>query len=176
MSSSISPQGQINLRSGVIMYPSHQKAIDQQLDELLERTPAYFLMLSDSAGQVVSARGERANINLAALGSLVAGDMAASQEIARLSGAYEDCQLILREGKKLTTFICEAGDSLVLLVQVTPDVPLGWARMVIRDAAASIGTIIATPPEEGEITPRLEIENINLGDFIEGALNELRKG
>lgn len=176
MSNSISTMDKTNLRSGVIMYPSHQKALEQQLDELLERTPAYFLMLTDITGQVVSARGERANISLAALGSLVAGDMAASREIARLSGAYEDCQLILREGKKLTTFICEAGDSLVLLVQVTPEIPLGWARMVIRDAAKAIDVIIATPPEAGEKMPRLDIKNMQLGDFISDALNELRKG
>lgn len=164
------------LRSGANIYPSHDKAIERHLAELLERTPAHFILLTDVSGQVVSSRGDRGNINLVGLGSLVAGDLAASREIARISGVYEDYQMILREGSNLNTFISEAGDYLVLLVQVASDVPLGWARMLIQASAEKIGIAMNQPPEPGEEIPKLDFGDTQLADVIGDALDELWKG
>jgi hypothetical protein len=83
-----------------------------------------------------------------ALGSLVAGDLAASQEIARLTDQYENYQLILREGPKANTFICEAGSHLVLFVRVDKEVPIGWARLLIHETSRQLAEVVAAPPAE----------------------------
>lgn len=138
------------LRSGITLYPSQNKAIDQILTDLIQNVPARFILLADVTGQIVSTRGEQGNVNRIALGSLVAGDLAASQEIARLTGQYQDFQVVLREGNKIHTFILETGPYLALFVQVSNDVPLGWARMIIKNAARDLADVAATPPEETE--------------------------
>jgi len=136
------------LRSGLTILPSHQQALDKLLSELIEKIPARFVILSDVTGQMISARGgHQDNINLVALSSLLAGDLAASQEISRLTGEYENQQLVLREGQASHTFICEAGNYLAMMVQVSNEVPLGWARMLIKKAAQELPTIIETEPE-----------------------------
>ena len=114
----------IDFPSGVTLFPSQDQAIDRVLNELKQKCPAQFVLLAEVSGQIISALGERGEINLVALGSLVAGDLAASQEIARLTDQYQNYQLILREGPKTNTFISEAGSHLVLFVRVDRETPI----------------------------------------------------
>jgi predicted regulator of Ras-like GTPase activity (Roadblock/LC7/MglB family) len=130
-----------NLRSGLVLYPTHYQTIDQILLELVQKIPARFVLLTDVTGQVVSAHGDQSQIDLVALGSLIAGDLAASQEIARLTGQYQSYQLILREGLLSHTFITEAGQQFVLFVQTPGDTPLGWARMLIRRGPSALPSL-----------------------------------
>lgn len=164
------PRNNINLRVGVVIYPEQEQQIDAVMGELQERLPAQFILLADASGQLVSFVGERISGDLTALASLIAGDLAASQEIARLTAHYEAFQLVLREGKEANTFLIEAGKSLVMFVQVAADVPLGWARIMIRDAGGSIGRIVASPPE---FMPVIDLGERPLSDAVEDALDDL---
>jgi len=171
-------KGTYNLRSGLVLYPEQQQAIENLLADLVQQTPAHFILLADVTGQVISTRGEQRQVDLVALGSLVAGDMAASHEIARLTGQYQDYQMVLREGQTTHTFICEAGHHLALLVQVSNETPLGWARMMIHKAAQQLTEIAANLPAE---QPPLDITSSdethlaqeNLPDLFADALDDL---
>jgi hypothetical protein len=170
MMGALPPRENVNLRVGVVIYPEQDQAMDAVLDELKERLPAQFILLADASGQLVSFVGERISGDLTALASLIAGDLAASQEIARLTGHYETFQLVLREGKAANTFLIEAGKSLVMFVQVAADVPLGWARLLIRDAGGSIGRIVASPPK---FLPEIDLGERPLADAVADALDDL---
>jgi predicted regulator of Ras-like GTPase activity (Roadblock/LC7/MglB family) len=141
------------------------------------KIPARFLLLTDVTGQIITVRGEQEKINLVALGSLVAGDLAASQEIARLTGEFQDYQMVLREGQTMHSFIVEAGLYLALLVQVSNDVPLGWARMLIQQAAPQLAEVLDSPAEEARHQPGQqalpEMEQEDLSDLFDDALDEL---
>lgn len=164
------------LRSGLILHPDQQQAIDKVMINLAQQIATHFLLLVDVSGQVVTSYGEQSQIDLTALGSLVAGDLAASHEIARLTSQYQPDQLILREGQTTHTFTCEAGYHLALLVQVSRETPLGWARIVIRKAAHELANIAENPPkpnkEQDSATelPALEEE---LSDLFDDALDDL---
>ncbi len=178
-------KGFLQLRSGLTIYPSQDRAIDALLGDLSEKVPARFILLADISGQIISVRGDRSQVaEPVALGSLVAGDLAASREIARLLGEYRSYQMVLREGTSSHTFIVEAGPYMVMLIQVASDVPLGWARMVIRKAAEQLAAIVDALPEElknqpQESSPALE-EALNSGedisDLFGDALNSLWSG
>jgi predicted regulator of Ras-like GTPase activity (Roadblock/LC7/MglB family) len=144
----------LNLRVGVTIYPAQDKAIGQVLAELKERCPAQFILLADTSGQLVSIQGEHSTIDIVGLSALIAGDMAASHEIAVMTGQYQSYQLILREGKQVSTFVAEAGKHLFLFVQVSAQVPLGWARLLIRETGRQIGEIVETAPE---VTEKLDL-------------------
>ncbi len=170
-------EGPYTLRSGLTIYPSQAEAIDQISTELMKKVPAHFLLLADVTGQIITARGEQEQIDLVALGSLVAGDLAASQEIARLTGEYQDYQMVLREGQKMHSFIVEAGLHLALMVQVSNEVPLGWARMIIQKTARHLAELLDSPAEEAEhhhLTESLpEFEQEELSALFNDALDEL---
>lgn len=163
-----------SLRSGLTIFPSQQEALDQVLTELAQKLPARFLLLADVTGQIISVRGEQHQIDIVALGSLVAGDLAASQEIARLTGQYESQQMVLREGQNVHTFITEAGHHLALFAQVSNDTPLGWARMLIKKVAGQLADIAATPPKTDETQQlNLELDQAELPDLFSDALDEM---
>ena len=83
--------------------------MDQILSVLMDEIPAQLAFLIDQSGAVVSSRGDISSNDLAVLGSLIAGDLSASQEIARLTGQYQKYQLIIREGDISNTVLSEAG-------------------------------------------------------------------
>lgn len=165
----------IDLPSGITLYPSHDEAIERILNELLERCPAEFILLAEISGQILSALGERTTIDLAALGSLVAGDLAASQEIARLTAQYENYQLILREGPKSNTFIAESGTHLALFVRVSKEIPLGWARLLIHETSRQLSEIITTRPEDLKKLD-LGLSEEKLSSLVNDDLDSIWKG
>jgi predicted regulator of Ras-like GTPase activity (Roadblock/LC7/MglB family) len=171
----ISRQG-YQMRSGLRIFPSHEQAFDRILTELVQRLPAHFVLLTDVAGQIVVSKGDHEKINLVALGSLMAGDLAASQEIARLTGEYQDYQIILREGQSSHTLISEASNYLALLVQITNDVPLGWARMCVQKACRDLALKLAESDHLGIEEAPLEImteSDADLSDLFSQALDDL---
>ncbi len=132
-----------SLRCGLTIYPSQERAVDQALKELYARCPAQFILLADQSGQLMTVHGDRGEMDIVSLATLVAADIAASQEIARLSGQYDNYQLVLREGQHSYFFIVECGKYLVLFVQLSHDVPMGWARMNVLHTAASVTEMVA---------------------------------
>ncbi|MBP7998212.1 MAG: hypothetical protein KA314_02340 [Chloroflexi bacterium] len=141
------------LRSGIAIFPVQEQALQQIIADLLNRLPARFILLSDVAGQIICAKGDHENINLVALSSLMAGDLAASQEIARLTGEYQDYQLILREGQTSHTVISEAGHHLVVLAQVAHEVPLGWVRLQMQQAVRQLAEQMDVPVSDLPVRP-----------------------
>lgn len=161
-----------DLRSGITIFSSQDKAIDEEISNLVVKVPAKFILLTAVTGQVISVAGDRGQIDLVALGSLIAGDLAASQEIARITGEYQNFQIILREGEKTHAFISEAGPHLILFLQISEEVPLGWARLLIQETARNIEKILSALPEDVESLD-LGLEKEELPDIFSGALDEL---
>lgn len=167
--------GSYYLRSGLTIYPWQQGKIEEVLAELGRKVPARFLMLSDVTGQVVLSWGEQNNIDLVALGSLVAGDLAASQEIARRVGAYEEHQMVLREGQDVHILITGAGHHLALFAQISTEVPLGWARLLIHKAVDQLVEITAAPPATQKPSFDLGLDQADLPDLFNDALDDIWK-
>ena len=170
------PQG-FDLRSGSHVPTGNFEQIEQLADGLLRTTLARMVLVIDVSGQVVTARGKYDGVDLVVLGSLVAGDLAASQEIARLTGAYQDYQLVTREGIDSHSFIAEAGQNFVLFIQMGTDTPLGWARVQIRHAAEHLAKIEVQKNQgiPGMIAAELAQEDgtTDLSDLFGEALDDL---
>lgn len=174
----------LRLRSGFIIYPSQTRKIDTVLRETAQKIPARFILLADNSGQVISSAGNYGETeNIVALGSLAAGYLAASREIAHMLGEYDEHQMVLREGEKGHTFITEAGHNMVLLVNINAKTPLGWARMLILQTAQHLASIAEAQPEEirhnsNDLEPNESVSNTeeNLSALFGDALNALWSG
>jgi predicted regulator of Ras-like GTPase activity (Roadblock/LC7/MglB family) len=128
----------IKLRSGFSLSVNQINLIEGDLRRLYVMIPAKYILLVDTSGQYVTSVGEKGGVDPAIMGSLIAADLAASQEIARLTEEYQDYQMVLREGKKTHIIITEAGKQLILLVLFTKETPLGWARKLIQKSSSTI--------------------------------------
>ncbi|MEZ4643784.1 MAG: roadblock/LC7 domain-containing protein [Chloroflexota bacterium] len=163
---------QYRLRSGLTIVSEQSEQLEEMLAQLQQKIPANFILLVDVTGQVVTTKGDIGKHNLVMLGSLVAGDLAASQEIARLTGEYQDFQIVLREGQDSHIFIAEAGPYMAMLIQVNNDVPLGWARMLIRQSGEEIAQVLTMPAQE-EPEWDLHAGEDDLSDLFEDALDDV---
>jgi predicted regulator of Ras-like GTPase activity (Roadblock/LC7/MglB family) len=164
----------IRLPCGKSMIPTQEEMIDKILNDVMEKGPARLVLLIDTTGQIISFKGDRGKIDLVALGALAAGDMAASQEIARLSNQYQENQMIIRQGSKVNTIIQEVGRDLVLLIMVSSTVPLGWFCYLVRHAVKQINEVVSTTQEKDEVV-ELDTGGENLADQFSDALDKIWK-
>jgi predicted regulator of Ras-like GTPase activity (Roadblock/LC7/MglB family) len=113
-------------------------------------------------------------MDLVSLGSLIAGDLAASHQIAQLAGVYEDYQAVLREGRNSHILVADAGPQMVLFMLVSSAVPVGWARLLCREAAHSLAGVVSASGRAGDApvpAPRRD-----LSAEFDKALGDLWKG
>ena len=168
------PKRTIDLPGRVTVFPSQDRAMDQVLENLLTQCPAEYILVAEVSGQVFAVKGKRDLADPVVLASLVAGDMAASEEIARVTGQYQRFQFSLREGVASNTFIVAAGDHLVIFAQVAKDVPIGWARMLIVEASHRLEEIMSSAPENiKELV--LDLHQEDLENWADDALSSLWK-
>jgi len=167
----------IKLRSGFSLSINQIASLDSDLRDLYDMIPAKYILLVDTSGQFVTSVGEKENIDSAVMGSLIAADLAASQEIAILTEEYQDYQMVLREGKKTHIIITEAGKELILLVLFSKETPLGWARKLIQKSSAKIAeiTLMKTPVEKHTSQKDDSNTNENLPDLFNNALDQIWK-
>jgi len=160
---------------GINLSPSQDQAIEQVLNILLQKCPAQFILLVETSGQLISAQGESGKTDLDILGALIAGDLSASQEIARITDQYQHAQLIIREGSKTNTFISEAGQQMALYVRIDKDVPIGWARLLIQEASNKLAGVISTTAEDvGKLD--LDLSEEKLSTIIDDNLDSIWGG
>ena len=160
---------------GVVLYPQQERAIHAVLEEITAKAAASLVLVTTHTGHFVASNGGRAGMDIAALGSLIAADLAASQQIARLIDETEAYQMVLREGDRINMFVSEAGPALVLLVVVPSAEPVGWVRILVREGSRKLAAIAQTSLE-----PIAEPEDAapegELADLIGNALDKLWTG
>ncbi|MEW6566728.1 MAG: roadblock/LC7 domain-containing protein [Chloroflexota bacterium] len=170
------PPGGHYISSGLTLLPRHEQAIDQVLSDLRGKVPANLAILVSRDGQFISASGEATrNVDLVALGSLIAGDLAASQRIAELTGIYEEHQVILREGAGGHILVSDAGSHMVLFVLAPGQVPAGWLRLLGLEAGKLLARIVAAPSGD-ELPKDLYLDEKSLADQFDRALGDLWQG
>ncbi|MBN2257819.1 MAG: hypothetical protein JW704_08340 [Anaerolineaceae bacterium] len=162
-------------RSGLAVTATQQKVIDEILKGTLENIPAKFIMLVDSSGQLVNVVGDTGSIEVAALGSLIAADIAASQEITRMIGEEQDFPMVLREGERYHLIIEEASSRMSFITLFSRDVPIGWARNLIQTCADKINQAVAVA-EETQVPQKTGPVNDAFKDLFNTALDDIWKG
>jgi predicted regulator of Ras-like GTPase activity (Roadblock/LC7/MglB family) len=159
---------------GMSIIPSQEILIDEVLSTQLEKSQARLILLIDTSGQVISFHGERGSIDVVGLGALIAGDMAASEEIARIADIYQENQMVIRQGSRMNTIIYELNRNLILLFIVPASVPLGWECYLVRETATKVNEALSKlqTEEKGEL---FEPHNKKLDDLINNALDNVWK-
>jgi predicted regulator of Ras-like GTPase activity (Roadblock/LC7/MglB family) len=136
------------LRGGFTIYTGQEKAIQDLINDLAKRTLSTLIMVTDTAGEPIQPVGDLEGKKRLALGSLLAGDLAASQETAKIIGQYNTYQLIIREGVESNLFISEAGKQLILMCVIPARTPLGWSRLLVKETSKQIAAIASTSEDQ----------------------------
>jgi predicted regulator of Ras-like GTPase activity (Roadblock/LC7/MglB family) len=169
------PPGEHYIQTGLILSAHQAQAIDAILAEVRARARASLVVLTARDGQFISASGDNLRrVDLVSLGSLIAGDLAASHQIARLAGVYEDCQVVLREARSSHILVADAGAQMILFMLVPSVVPVGWARLIGREAARSLADVVQSASGGKETSP-LPAPGRDISAEFDKALGDLWK-
>jgi predicted regulator of Ras-like GTPase activity (Roadblock/LC7/MglB family) len=157
--------------SRLVISPAQDRQLVEVLDKVAKQAPAKLVLLADRNGQTIY-NSEKSNDSwLVELAALIAGDLAASEEMARLMNSTEEHQLILREGVSQHAYIAKTGPHLVLFVQTSSEVPLGWSRLIVQEAVQELGDIFAGASVEDDEDKNFSPEGFD--DSVNNALDGL---
>jgi predicted regulator of Ras-like GTPase activity (Roadblock/LC7/MglB family) len=121
----------------------HQEEF-QKLEESLERlqldASARAVFLIDKNGQQISACGDTANFDTTSLASLTAGNVAATDGLAKLIGERE-FSVLFHEGERDHIHISVVADRAILVVIFDERSSLGLVRLRVKRASAEISEL-----------------------------------
>lgn len=105
--------------------------------ELCREANARFVALVDRNGQQIAAVGEVENLDSTALASLAAGNVAATDSLARLIGET-DFSSLYHEGEKDHLYLSVVGGKVILVVIFDVRSSLGLVRLRVKKHTAEL--------------------------------------
>jgi predicted regulator of Ras-like GTPase activity (Roadblock/LC7/MglB family) len=136
------------------MYEEEFERITQLLNRLRVDASAKIVFLVDKNGQQIAGAGEIELVDTTSLASLTAGNVAATDGLAKLIGEKE-FSILFHEGRKDNIHISIVGQRLILVVIFDERSSLGLVRLRVRKASAEIERILsemeAKAQEAGEV-------------------------
>ena len=123
------------------MYQEEFDRISLVLNRLRVDANAKIVFLVDKNGQQIAGAGEIDLVDTTSLASLTAGNVAATDGLARLIGERE-FTILFHEGRKDNIHISIVGQRLILVVIFDERSSLGLVRLRVRKASSSIERIL----------------------------------
>jgi CheY-like chemotaxis protein/predicted regulator of Ras-like GTPase activity (Roadblock/LC7/MglB family) len=124
-------------------------AIDDLLVKLRADVNAYSVMVIEGNGSVLSVKGAAEDLNVSALGALIAGDFAATAGIAAILGEENAFELNFHEGAQQSIYAAEVTDGIYLLVIFGEGVRMGMVLYYMRNTVKELQALfdkVSPPP------------------------------
>jgi predicted regulator of Ras-like GTPase activity (Roadblock/LC7/MglB family) len=123
------------------MYEEEFDGINSILGRLWVDANAKIVFLVDKNGQQIAAKGDLDKVDATSLASLTAGNVAATDGLARLIGEKE-FSILFHEGERDNIHISIVGQRLILVIIFDERSSLGLVRLRVRKAAADLEEIL----------------------------------
>jgi predicted regulator of Ras-like GTPase activity (Roadblock/LC7/MglB family) len=146
------------------------EAIDACLERMAYESEASCIILADVTGQLISERGRVEGINTQVLSALAAGELSATQEMARLVGERARFNLMLHEGEERSVYLSPVGKKMLLIVVFDGKTPIGLVRIILKNAVEELGPILERPVQQQGDEDFSETLN---GDFAQQLEDEM---
>src|SRR6476661_1980830 len=150
----------------LVLYDDEFRKIKDSLARLASDANANVVFLVDKNGQQIAAVGDVASLDTTSLASLTAGNVAATDGLARLIGEKE-FSILFHEGEKDNIHISIVALRVILVVIFDERSSLGLVRLRVRRATAELDRIFE------EITAKVEREKDNLPADFESPFSEI---
>jgi predicted regulator of Ras-like GTPase activity (Roadblock/LC7/MglB family) len=140
------------LGPNLVIYEEEFDRINSLLARLWVDANAKIVFLVDKNGQQIAAKGDLEKVDATSLASLTAGNVAATDGLARLIGEKE-FSILFHEGERDNIHISIIGQRLILVVIFDERSSLGLVRLRVRKTAAEMEEVInqmASKAAEGE--------------------------
>jgi predicted regulator of Ras-like GTPase activity (Roadblock/LC7/MglB family) len=125
----------------LILFEEEYERIQDALSRLKRDANALSVYMIEKSGQQIAAVGQIDDIDATALASLTAGNVAATEGLARLIGEKEFNSLF-HEGERENIHITVVAGRVILLVVFDESSSLGLVRLRVRKATGELSEIM----------------------------------
>ena len=129
------------LGPNLVLYEEEFERISAILGRLWVDANAKIVFLVDKNGQQIAAKGNLEQVDATSLASLTAGNVAATDGLARLIGEKE-FSILFHEGERDNIHISIVGQRLILVLIFDERSSLGLVRLRVRKAAAELEEVL----------------------------------
>jgi predicted regulator of Ras-like GTPase activity (Roadblock/LC7/MglB family) len=150
----------------LVLYDEEFQRIKDALQRLRQDANANVVFLVDKNGQQIAAIGDLTTLDTTSLASLTAGNVAATDGLARLIGEKE-FSILFHEGEKDNIHISIVAQRVILVVIFDERSSLGLVRLRVRRATAELDKIFE------DIASKVEREKQNLHVELESPFSEI---
>jgi predicted regulator of Ras-like GTPase activity (Roadblock/LC7/MglB family) len=126
----------------IVMYEEEFNQIKQIISKLRIDANAKVVFLVDKNGQQIAAHGEIENLDTTSLASLTAGNVAATDGLAKLIGEKE-FSILFHEGEKDNIHISIVASRVILVVIFDERSSLGLVRLRVKKASGDLNDVFA---------------------------------
>jgi len=143
--------------SYLILYGEEYEEIKKILSELKEETGARVALIVEKNGQPIAFSGEIDGVDTTSLGSLVAGNVAATEGLARLLGE-QGFALMFNEGQNENLHINLIERKFILAVLFDKRTSLGLVRLRAKNASVKLKRVFT------KLEAKMEKEHERMGE------------
>ena len=133
----------------MVMYEEEFQQIRVILQKLKEDANSKMVFLVDKNGQQIAYNGEVRDVDTTSLASLTAGNVAATDGLARLIGEKE-FSVLFHEGERDNIHISIVGGRVILVVIFDVRSSLGLVRLRVKKASHELENVFRTILEKVE--------------------------
>ena len=126
----------------IVMYEEEFNQIKAIISKLRVDANAKVVFLVDKNGQQIAAHGEIENLDTTSLASLTAGNVAATDGLAKLIGEKE-FSILFHEGEKDNIHISIVAQRVILVVIFDERSSLGLVRLRVKKASQELNDVFA---------------------------------
>ncbi|HET8947482.1 MAG TPA: roadblock/LC7 domain-containing protein, partial [Candidatus Polarisedimenticolia bacterium] len=131
------------MAADLILHPEEYERIREVIARLRSECNAKMVFLIDKNGQSICAQGETDAIDVTALASLAAGNVAATDSLARLIGEKE-FSILFHEGERDNLHISVVAGRVILVVIFDERSSLGLVRLRVKRGSTDLRTVLET--------------------------------
>jgi predicted regulator of Ras-like GTPase activity (Roadblock/LC7/MglB family) len=150
----------------IVMYEEEFNQIKQVISKLRVDANSKVVFLVDKNGQQIAAHGDIENLDTTSLASLTAGNVAATDGLARLIGEKE-FSILFHEGERDNIHISIVAQRVILVVIFDERSSLGLVRLRVKKASGELNDIFA------RIMAKVEREKQTAGSTFDSPFAEI---
>ena len=156
--------------TNLIVSPEEVANIDECLNRLVDDTGGNYALLLDKSGQVIAASGDGNRQDTTALGALIAGSFASSQQIAKLL-REKDFRMLLQQGVRENLFIALIEDQWILTIIFNKGTHIGLVKVLTKKATEELAMVLERVRKQYK--SRDEVINSNFRTSMEDTIDLL---
>src|SRR5215208_5372540 len=150
----------------LVMFEEEYQQIKEILHRLQVDSNSKIVFLVDKNGQQIAVQGDMRGVDATSLASLTAGNVAATDGLAKLIGEKE-FSILFHEGEKDNIHISLVAQRVILVVIFDEKSSLGLVRLRVKKASTELNDVFA------RIMAKVEREKSQAGTAFESPFAEI---